>query len=171
MTNKEKQQEKRFYKEIEPLLDQLVNLCDKYKMPVITAVQVFDSDKTGLRVCGTSSDPAEMGFQMLLSRSLLNGSTTVTIQKDNTLQLNLDVEEPAFQQYLPNKNEDDFEPLVEHAATCKDCNELLQDLILRGERVDNVVVPKHGQELENLIHDIQESKLPFIAPTKKMIIH
>ena len=67
--------------------------------------------------------------------------------------------------------EDELEPLVEHAAHCEDCNTLMQEAILRGERVDNIVVPKHDEAgIMELLEDIKKAKLPFIIP-KNNIIH
>jgi hypothetical protein len=175
MNRKEKQQQTRFNKEIEPLLDQLSALCVKYDMPMLAAVQLFENEETGARVSAQSANQEIMALPMLLSQSLLSGETKVVVKDNNTLQLLLPKADSELQNYMSNVETDsavegDFEPLTAHAATCEECNEIMEELILQGTRVDNILVPKHNSESENLIADIKKSKMPFIMP-REYIIH
>ena len=45
MTRKEKTQQNRFDKKIAPLLKELADLCDKFEMPMLAAVQLFENDE------------------------------------------------------------------------------------------------------------------------------
>lgn len=174
MNRKEKQQQARFDTEISPLLDQLSDLCVKYEMPMVAAVQLFESKKTGARVSAQSANQEIMALPMLLSQSLLSGQTKVTIKDNNTLQLALPQDSVGLlAPFLdkPETPESDFELLTVHAVDCEDCNEIMEQLILEGTRVDNILVPKHGSESENLITELKASKLPLIMTPKQSIIH
>lgn len=182
MTRKEKTQQKRYDTKIAPLLKELTKLCTKFEMPMITAVQLFDNEETGARVNSHASCILGMSLPMTLSTSLMNGSTKVRID-NNMLQLVMpkgSVPQP-LQKYTDEGDvdtmqselidADDLEPLELHAEHCADCRLLMEEAILRGERVDNVVVPKHDDAgLVELLDAIKTAKLPFIIP-KNNIVH
>lgn len=180
MTRKEKTQQNRFDTKIAPLLKELGKLCKKYDMPMLMAVQLFE-DEEGARVSTTTSHPDSMSLPMTLSSSLMNGTTQVRIAENNMLQFIIPKGEMpeelrpyarATREPVPHEYaKDELEPLVEHATHCEDCNTLMQEAILRGERVDNIVVPKHDEAgLMELLEGIKKAKLPFIIP-KNNIIH
>lgn len=176
MTRKEKTQQNRFDKKIAPILKELTALCKKFDMPMLTAIQLFENEEEGARVSTTATHPQGMSLPMTLSTSLMNGTTQVRIAEGNMLQLIMpkgempeELKPYARERGVPFE-EDELEPLVEHAMHCEDCNELMQEAILRGERVDNIVVPKHEDGLMDLLEDIKKSKLPFIVP-KNNIVH
>lgn len=172
MTRKEKTQQNRFDKKIAPLLKELADLCDKFEMPMLAAVQLFENDEDGARVNTSATHPQAMSLPMTLSTSLMNGTTQVRISEDNQLQLIIPKKDmPEELRPFAQSEEDDLEPLVLHALHCEDCNILMQEAIARGESIDNIVVPSHdGDTLRDLIKELKKERLPFIIP-KNSIVH
>lgn len=181
MTRKEKTQQNRFDTKIAPLLKELTKLCDKFGMPMLTAVQLFENDETGARVNTQATHPQEMSLPMTLSTSLMNGSTKVRIDASNMLQLVMPKNEipEMLKKYAVEGDvsmselftDEELEPLPLHATHCDDCRILMEEAILRGERVDNIVVPKHDDVgLKDPLDELKKSKLPIIFP-KNNIIH
>lgn len=161
MTRKEKTQQNRYDKQIAPLLDQIATLCEKYKMPFLTAVQLYVSDESGARISANASGQEDMAFPLLLGSGLATDKLIPIMKDSTTVQLKTKAE----------MVEEDIEPLSEHALHCEDCKELMEDLVMQGEDVTNIYVPSHTEELDNLINDMKTNKLPFIIPRKPLIIH
>ena len=172
MTRKEKTQQNRFDKKIAPLLKELADLCEKFEMPMLAAVQLFENEEDGARVNTSATHPQAMSLPMTLSTSLMNGTTQVRISEDNTLQLTIPKKDmpEELKSFAESEDEDELEPLALHAMHCEDCNILMQEAIARGERVDNIVVPNHeGNGLRELIKDLKKAKLPFIIPKNNLV--
>ena len=180
MNRKEKTQQNRYDTKIAPLLKELTKLCDKFGMPMLTAVQLFENEENGARVNTQATHPEEMSLPMTLSTSLMNGSTQVRVAEGNMLQLIMpkgEMPEPlkeyardSYSSELPYV-EDELESLVQHSTHCEDCRMLMEEAIMRGERVDNIVVPPHDDmDMVDLLRTMKESKIPFIIP-KNNIVH
>lgn len=177
MTRKEKIQQTRFNTKIVPLIKELTKLCNKFNMPMLASVQLFENAEEGAHVATHATHPQEMSLPMMLSTSLMNGATQVRIA-NNSLQLIMPKETILGELKKYSRKEDgdtnsasEAEPLAEHAKHCKDCAILMEEAVLRGERIDNIVVPKHAEAgLAELIDELKAIKLPFIM-SKNNIIH
>lgn len=180
MNRKEKTQQNRFDKKIAPLLEELSALCEKFGMPMVTSVQVFENEENGARVSTLVAHPQDMSLPMSLSTSLMNGTTRVRIGENNTIQLIVPKKEMPenLKSYARDAvprdfdlQDDGLEPLVEHAQHCEDCRILMEEAIENGENIDNIVVPRHEDDgLVSLMRELRKAKIPFIMP-KNNIIH
>lgn len=180
MNRKEKTQQNRFDTKIAPLVEELTKLCEKFGMPMLTSVQLFENEADGARVNTVAAHPLEMSIPMTLSTSLMNGSTRVRIDDNNTIQLIMhranmpDVLKPYTLEPQTVENseydEDDLELLTEHVEHCDDCKLLMDEAVERGERVDNIVVPRHEDAgLIELLDELKKSKIPFVMPKNNNI--
>ena len=173
MTRKERTQQNRFDKKIAPLLQELAELCEKFEMSMLASVQLYVNDDDGARVNTSATHPQGMSLPMTLSTSLMNGTTQVRISEENTLQLIIPKGEmpDELKQFADNPyQEEELEPLALHAMHCPECYALMTEAIARGERIDNIVVPRHDDvALQSLAEELKKSKMPFIIPKNNTI--
>ena len=169
MTRKEKTQENRFATKIAPILDQLAILCERFNMPMVAAVQLFENEETGARVATQATLPKEMSLPLSISVSLMNGSTKVSVE-NNTLQLLVPkgVMPDNLKQYSETELDteideviDEIDTIIEHAKHCEDCAELMQDYLGEAGTPEN--------NLTDLIEELKKSKLPFVFPKNNNI--
>lgn len=175
MTRKERTQQNRFDKKIAPIIQELADLCEKFEMPLVTSVQVYTSEN-GARTKTSIASPDGMSLPMMLSTSILNGSIQLEITQ-NHLKLHIPKSElkrlrtHSDYEETDDRRDDEPEPLAIHAQHCEDCNILMKEALARGERIDNIVVPRHDDAgLSDLIEELEKNKFPFIM-AKNNIIH
>ena len=125
--------ENTYEQEVAPLLDKLVEICEKNDFPMMVAVQLYTNLEQGARIAAQSVETPDTAIHLLISSKILRGEAKVTIQDEDTFSISLS-DAPI---------EQETESLAEHSTHCDSCRESMEERIARGEDISSIRIVKH----------------------------
>jgi hypothetical protein len=128
-----------FTEELEPLVEKLRDLCEKYQFPFLSAIQLYVDNELGARINIQQMLTEGTTGHFLLAARLLRGELPVVPLKANPLQEIL----ARLQQ-----GQGVVESFAEHAEHCTDCREEMEKRIAAGEDVANIDIMSHPSDAD-----------------------
>jgi hypothetical protein len=169
-SKKEQKKETQFTEEISPLIDRITELCNKYDMPLLVAVQLYINKTDGVRMAAQSVETKNSVLPLRISSKLLRGEARVSAEGDEAYYIKLADEEGNFNDSFEYTQ---LETLEEHAAHCSDCKEMMEERVASGEDISNVRIM--GDHTDEVSFDLQDIESPMMLggffTRKSTIVH